>query len=257
MPAIPFIPDIDPFLLPHLAFERLIEKTGIDLMWLKSHGCPCVYGGPIPGSPDPKCVTCRGRGIYWDQPAGPFRGLITYLQRSASPTQPGTGQDTDQGLYNSSTPSLTIPAATSMAWSGLLPTIWQQASQYDMFVEISATTRFNARLIVGSFNAVPYQQNVVIAASGAVTVYDTDTHMVVPVSGYVVSGAVVTLPGTYETGTAYTVDFIASPAYVAFRDAGGSPHTRPFSNTPQPRRFQLQQLDLWTRARFQGDIPTS
>jgi hypothetical protein len=51
------------------------------------------------------------------------------------------------------------------------------------------------------------------------------------------------------------VDFTAAPTYVAYRIAGMPAHVRPFGQQNLPRRFRLQALDLWTRAKFAGDIP--
>lgn len=209
-----------------------------------------------PGSPDNQCQTCHGRGYYWEDPVGPFQGLITYVSRASTQSQPGTETDTDQGLIQNADPSLTIPVTASGAVSGATNAAWAGATLYDVFVEMDATTRFNASLQQGGLMALPYQQNVDVAASGAVTVYDPINHVVDVVSGYTVSGALVFLPSGYAPGTSYTVDFTASPAYVAFRDAGGAPHARPFGQLPEPRRFQLRSLDLWLRARFSNDIPT-
>lgn len=241
----PYLPAASPFIIPNQRFDSIIEAYGERFLWLKSHTCPCVFGGQQPGSPDPRCTTCFGRGVYWDEPVGPFQALFVYVSRFASNTQPGTQTDTKIGTVVNADPSLTIPS-TSPAWSG--------ASIFDVFVEIDATTRYNAILEVGGLTALPYPQNVVVAATGAVTTYDTATSAVVPATGYVVSGSVVTLPTGYAPGTSYTVEFTASPAFAAFKDSGGAPHIRPFSQLPEPRRFQLQSLDVWLRSRFGGDV---
>ncbi len=110
---------------------------------------------------------------------------------------------------------------------------------------------------MGGIQAVPYQQGLSIAASGAVTVFNQTTHRVQVVSGYVVSGAAVTIPSGYAEGTAYDVEFQANPVFVAFRKAGAFPMTRPFGGADAqhlPRRFRVQTLDLFTRARqYPGD----
>jgi hypothetical protein len=77
------------------------------------------------------------------------------------------------------------------------------------------------------------------------------------VTGYAVSGLSVFLPSGYAIDTIYIVEFTAAPAYVAIRHAGGMPHTRPFGQVTEPRRFKIQSLDLWTRARFAGEIPVA
>lgn len=243
----PFLPALDPYVLPPAMFEAMIEKFGIRLLWLKGHLCPCVYGGPTPGTPDFQCITCRGRGYYWDNPIGPFQGLITFIHTSPTPDEPGAIMDTSQGLIVNGEPALTIPH-TSLE-------IWQEAALFDMFVEIDAINRFNADLQVGGINVVPYQQSLSIAPSGAVTIYDTSAHAVVSGVSYTVSGAAVTLDPSYGTGTNFVIEFKAAPAYIAYRVAGAPAHVRPFAQSTQPRRYRLQTLDLFTRARFQGDIP--
>lgn len=246
----PFYPPIDPYRLPNQAFDNLIENTGERFVWMKNHTCPCMYAGEIPGSPDPSCLTCGGRGIYWDQPSDPFHALFIYVSRFSTQSQPGAQIDTDQGLAQNAEPSLTIPQIAGL--------VWQEASIFDIFVEIDASTRFNAQLQVGNNEQVPYQQQLVIAASGAVTIWDPATTVVQTVSGYTVSGASVFLPSGYAVGTNYIVDFIAAPAFVAYRSAGAAPHIRPFGRLPEPRRFQLQLLDYWLRARGgNSDIPVA
>lgn len=246
-PIGPFYPPISPFLLPNQAFDNLITNLGQRFCWLKSHACPCIYGGQTPGAPDPQCRTCHGRGIYWDTPSDPFQALFIYVSRFSTQSQPGAQMDTDQGLNQNSEPSLTIPQVAG--------TVWGEASVFDIFVQIDALTRYNANLTKGGVTVLPYQQELSVAVSGAVTIYDPDTSSVISISGYSVSGAAVELPSEYPVGTAYTVEFIAAPQYVVYRSAGGAPHIRPFGGLPEPRRFQLQQLDLWLRARSQGDIP--
>lgn len=286
---VPFLPDIDPYVLPNDNFDAIINKYGIRLFWLKSHTCPCIYGGPIPGSPDPACLNCQGRGIYWDNPTGPFMGLITWTDFSPRPDESGAKMNTVQGLVQQGQPTLSIPFNSALqAGSPFSPgfsqgfgpltafsnQIWAEASIYDMFVEVDAVTRYNAQLQVGVRTALPYQQNVTVAPSGAVTIYNQQTSTITSVSGYIVSGVSVFLPfvsgspfssgfgpgfgggiSVYPQGTNYVVEFTASPAYVALRPAGAAPHTRPFGQVKLPRRFKIQSLDLWTRARYAGEIP--
>jgi hypothetical protein len=244
---VPYLPAISPWVLPNQPFDAIIAQYGIRLFWLKSHDCPCMYGGDIPGSPQPNCNQCAGRGIYWDEPFGPFQGLITWTDYSPKPDEPGTVVNVEQGLIQQGQPTLTIPFAAGAPWSG--------ASVYDAFVEIDGLTRFNAQLQAGVRQALPYQQNVSVAASGAVTIYDPQTQNIISVSGYTVSGTIVALPASYPQGTNYIVEFMAAPTYVALRPAGSLPHARPFGQVTEPRRFKIQSLDLWTRARFAGEIP--
>lgn len=245
---LPYYLPINPYALPNQAFDSLIHAYGIRVAWMKGHTCPCTYAGPTPGSADPLCQTCHGRGIYWDAPVGPFQALITLMHMSPSPDEPGTIMDQDQGMIQTTEPSLTIPYSENA-------TVWQEASAFDIFVEYDATARYNAQLQVGTNQVVPYQQNMTIPVSGAVTTYNQQTHQSVPVSGYTVSGAAVSLPASYPAGTNFIVEYQAAPAYVAYRSAGTFPHTRPFGQQPEPRRFRLQLLDLWLRAQSNGDIP--
>lgn len=244
---VPYLPPISPYVLPAATFDAIISAYGIRLYWLKSHACPCIYNYDQPGSPDPACQTCQGRGIYWDTPLGPFMGLITWTDFSPRPDEPGAQVNEVRGLVQQGQPTLSIPSAATGVYSG--------AAVYDTFVELDAVTRYDAQLQAGVRTALPYQQNVTVAASGAVSVYDNINKVLVPVSGYTVSGVSVFLPSGYAQGTNYIVEFTASPAYVALRPAGAMPHTRPFGQVNEPRRFKLQALDLWTRARYAGEIP--
>lgn len=242
----PYFPPIDPFVLPADSFNKLLQNYGINLMWRKSHQCPCLYGGPLPGSPDPQCQNCQGRGIYWDAPSSPFMGLLTWRHMSPTPDEWGARLHDEAGLLQHGEPTLTIPFT-----DGASGQIWQQATVYDAFVEVNATARFTADLVVGGVQAVPYQYGLNIPATGAVTFYNTQTHAVSSVAGYVVSGASVTLPSSFPQGTNYSVEFIANPVFVAFRNAGAMPMSRPFGGgvTNLPRRFRVQSLDLWSRER--------
>jgi hypothetical protein len=244
MPAIPYIPDITPLLMPREGFEKLLSKVGVRLVWKKSHGCPCTWGGPLPGSPDPQCQTCHGRGVYFDAGSNPFFGLLTWADRSPTPNEFGNVQDTKFGQLQHGEPTITIPFA-----DGASGQIWQNASVYDAFVEVDAFDRFTADLVVSGVTAVPYQEGLTI---NAVTYYDTTTHQATPVSGYTVSGANVILPNTFPPLTPYIVEFTANPVFVAFRKAGSMPLVRPFGGNGidnLPRRFRVQTLDLWARAR--------
>lgn len=251
MPMLPYMPPISPLIMPQEGFEKLMSHYGIMLTWRKSHSCPCVFGGTLVGSPDPQCVTCQGRGVYWDQPSDPFMGLLTWRHMSPTPDEFGASIHETAGLLQHGEPTLSIPYTADTTG-----TIWTQASLYDAFVEVDAEDRFMATLNVGGIQAVPYQQGLNIPAAGAVTVYDTLSHEVQVVSGYTVSGGAVTLPDSYPTGTAYAVEFTANPVFVALRKAGAMPMARPFGAgvVKLPRRFRIQTLDLWTRARqYPGD----
>lgn len=241
MTDVPFVPGITPWILPKEPFETVINALGVRLLWLQSHTCPCSMGGPTPGTADPACGTCQGLGTFWDEPFGPWNGLITFMHMAPSPDEHGVSANTDWGNIQHGEPTVTIPESAGAPWAS--------ASIYDAFVEMDAITRFSANLVMGGQMAVPYQHGLSIAASGAVLAYDTVNKRATTVTGYTVSGAVVSLPDTFQEGQPYTVEFDANPVYVAYRKAGGLPHTRPFGQVHLPKRFRLQPLDLWTRAR--------
>ena len=257
MPIEPYMPPISPLIMPEEIYDDMMAKYGIRLAWRKSHACPCMFGSRIPGSPDPQCRTCGGRGIYWDPPSDIFFGLLTWRHMSPTPDEFGAQIHENAGQLQHGEPTLTIPYTAGA--SGI---IWQNASVYDAYVEVDATDRFSAQLQVNGIMALPYQNGVTVEASGAVTVYDTVNHVVTPVTGYVVSGASVTLPSGYAPETRYNVEFIANPVYVALRKAGALPMARPFGGAGPPinnlpRRFRIQSLDLWLRARLYPGDPSA
>lgn len=235
----PFLPPFTPYFMPNQGMDQLINATGVQLTWQKSHLCPCTFGSELPGSPDPQCQTCNGHGWYWDAPIGPFTGIITFIHLAPAPDEPGAKMNEDFGTIYRSEPTLTIPFAAS--------NIWAYASLNDVFVEINAIDRFEVELQVGGKQTLPYTQQVTVAPTGAVTTYDTVNKIVNQVVGYTVSGSTVTIPNTYPIGTPYIVEFTAAKAFVAWRTGGALPHDRPFQNVPLPKRYHLQQLDLWLR----------
>jgi hypothetical protein len=263
-PPVPFFPPFAQYVLPRQPFEAMIANSGSRMNWLKSHACPCIMNTVIPGSPDPACNSCQGRGVYWDQPLWPFFGLLTFMHMAPSPDEPGVLVDTDFGQISHGEPTLTVPyevgQAATAAQNNTQHTIWQTMSTDDALVEIDAQERFQTTLVVGQTQVVPYQHSLSIATSGAVTTYDSVNHLSVPVTGYTVSGASVLLPSNFASGTPYTVEFYAAPVWVVFRKAGGLPHVRPFgAPTPvnEPRRFRIQSLDIWLRARASFPNSTS
>lgn len=253
--------------MPEPRLDGLINNYGLRLGWMRNHTCPCTMGAEYPGSPDPGCNTCLGRGIYWEQPVA-FSGLMTYMHTSSAPDEPGFHTDPVVGQVSRAEPTLTIPALPGS-------TIWQNASAFDAYIEYDATARFNTALVVGQNTALPYPFGVEILG---VTAWNpaTKTTYSVPIvdilteggfpllteSGspllreptYLVNGTTVTLPG-FEDGIAYVVEYTAQPVFIAYRSAGGSPHTRPFGlgGTLIPRRFHIQTLDIWFRSRETGD----
>ena len=256
-----FVPQTDPYLLPPGDFEALIGQMGQRAAWMKSHTCPCIFGAasssigrlPTQGTAQASCRRCFGVGTYWDAPSQPFRVSISFMHLSPSPDESGVLMDEKFGPTQTSEPSLTLPyrnpflAQTDPAQ----PTAaWNDASTDDIFVAVDMLSRFTATLFVGGQQTLPYQQNVQIAPTGAVTVWNPATKMVDTVGPYSVSGSTITIDG-YPEGTGYMVEFQAAPLYVAFRRAGGLAHVRPFGGgtVAEPKRFRLQTLDFWTRQR--------
>ena len=255
-------------LLPSAPFEMLIARIGQRVSWMRGHTCPCVFGGaganghlPTPGSAEPGCLQCLGVGTYWDNPSLPFTAFLSYSHMSPTPDEPGVRTDPVYGVFSSSEPSMTLPFVNPLLGLGdpqQPSTAWAEASVNDMFVPVDMLARYTAVLQSGGVTNLPYQQNVQVAASGAVATWNPITKALTPVSGYTVSGATVTLPPGYAAGTNYMVEFQAAPLYVAYRPAGGLPHIRPFGGGTinEPRRFRLQALDFYTRQRaLQPQVP--
>ncbi len=254
-------------LLPPDAFESLIGQTGQRVSWMKGHACPCTFASagpngalPLPGSAVRGCTQCSGVGTYWDAPSLPFRAYISFMHLSTAPDEPGADMDESYGLKMRADPTITIPYTNPYLAPfdpGQPTTAWNQASLMDMFIPVDSLSRFTAVLQNGGVQNLPYQQNLSVAPSGAVNTWNPLTKSIVPVSGYVVSGASVLLPSGYAPGLNYMVEFTAAPLYVAFRHAGGLPHTRQFGGgaVNEPRRYRLQTLDYWTRQK--GIQPTA
>jgi hypothetical protein len=248
----PFLPPLSPYVMPSGPFDALLAQYGVELQWMKGHQCPCVYGNyNAPGSPDPGCTTCGGRGVYWDAPNAPFFGLLTHIGRTNFGPESGSSMDKNEGGIWTSDPVITIPSTESSVWGG--------ASVFDAFIEPQAPQRFNTTLTVGYEQALPYQQALTIAPSGAVRVYDAQSKKVVNDVAYTVSSGMVLLDPSYGEGTAYTVEYEAAPVFVVFRKSGGAPHYRPFGQAGHelPLRLHCQLLDIWTRARRGGPSSTS
>lgn len=247
-PVVPYMPPTFLTLDP-ARFDQLIYTNGVRLWWMKNHNCPCTYGGPTPGSPDPSCETCKGRGVYWDDPVGPIIGLITFIHTSPTPDEPGAIMNEDEGLAMNGEPALTIGYSTA---SG----IWDEAGLFDQFVEYDTTSRMQINLIKGSQETIVYANNLYVPASGAVTLYDAVNKRVITNASYTVSGVQVLLSSGYPDGTPFTVSFYAAPSYVAYRQAGAPAHIRPFgAGLKEPRRYRLQLLDYWLRQRNSTDVP--
>jgi len=285
-----YVPRTDPYLLPASDFNALIGQIGQRISWMRSHSCPCVWapsfmgamqtvnasGQPVfgsggfpvfpsgavapttrlstPGSAQKQCLTCLGVGTYWDLPTVPFQAVMTFRHISPSPDEPGVREDPKFGVDQVSEPSLTIPYVNPFLDLDDVrqPTLpWTYASTNDIFVAVDMLARYTTMLQSGVTENLPFQQNLQIAPVGAVVTWNPDTRMIAPVSGYVVSGATVTLPAGFASGTSYMVEFQAAALFVAFRRAGGLPHDRPFGGgtVNLPKAFRVQALDFWTRQR--------
>lgn len=258
---LPYMPDPQA-LLPAEPFEQLIGNLGQRTSWLRGRTCPCVYGsaGPqsllqTPGSPSKSCQTCFGVGTFWTDPSPIFRALLTYSTLTASQNEPGTQMDETYGLFYRASPNITIPKYNpylSPADPGQPTNVWLNASDRDIFCMVDMTSRYVAVLQNGGQIVLPYQQNLSIAITGAVSIWNPITQTLVSVSGYAVSGASVTLPSGYAPGQNFMVEFTACPLYVVFRSSGGFPRIRPLGggSLAEPKKFQLQTLDWWTRWRI-------
>ena len=204
--------------------------------------------------PIQRACNVSGTGIYWDAPSAPFMVGMSFMHMSPSPDEPGAVQNHDFGPFASQEPSVTVPYADI---NGNPLPAWQSMSVDDMLCAVDHHARFTVGLQVSGITAVPFQNNMVVAPTGAVTIYNPLTFTVSVVSGYTVSGTSVLLPDTYPPGTGYMVEYTASPLYVAFRRAGALPHNRMFGGGIDnlPTRFRLQTLDYWTRQRVGGAVP--
>lgn len=244
----PAIAPVQPYILPSLPFDVTITTLGVRLGWGKAHTCACTYypsTHSVAGSPNAQCTTCSGRGIYWD-PLVPFVGIISYGHRAGVRDEPGMRVTEAAGLVYQAEPTLTIPYSSG--------NVWESCSEYDIIVEVDSQMRFNARLIVGKQQTVPYQHGVAIATSGAVTTWaptgsGSGMGTTIPIGDYSVNGASVILGSEWTAGTPYIVEFNANPTYVCFRIGGGFPHTRNFNRgqTAYPKRFHLTAMELFIR----------
>lgn len=280
-----FVPQTNPYMLPPDDFNAFLSQIGQRVAWMRSHSCPCVWtqSGALngrlstAGSPQKGCRTCLGLGIYWDSPGLPFAAGMSFRHLSPSPDEPGVMTEERLGLAQLSEPALTIPYVNPFLDPGdpRQPTgVWCSGSVNDIFCAVDMLARYNAVLQLGAQENLPLQQNLTVAPSGAVFLWDPASASVYASDDYVVSGATVTLgnqplrdsagnivydsagnpivgSNPFPLGTSYMVEFQASALFVAFRRAGGLPHVRPFGGgqVNLPRAFRVQALDFWTRQR--------
>jgi hypothetical protein len=251
----PWVPDLPTQAMPETVFDTQVQETGIRFGWLKAHSCPCTMaiGGKY-GTPNPACITCHGRGVYWDSPVN-INCLLTFMHTTAAPDEPGAMTSETLGHLLEGQPVITIP----FGFTENEQQAWLYASSFDAFVEYDAVTRYNSVFVVGQQQSLPYQWGAKVLA---VTAYATGTNQIAPVASTnytLVNGAVTLNSSLYPTGTAYTVEYTASPVFVAYRPSGGIPHARPFAQgrTRIPRRFHIMSADAWIRNRFGGESPGS
>lgn len=230
-------------LMPAPLFNAVLRNSGTRMKWMKSHVCPCTMASDSPGSPNPTCNTCHGRGRYWDAPQGPFVLLRTFMHTSEAADEPGATMDPRMGQHLHAEPTITIG-------SDVQP-LWGEVSEFDAFVEVDSLLRFETALVTGDNTVLPYQQNLVIES---VTAYDSINQQVSPLqlNQWVNTAGQISLIG-FPTGTAFTVSYKASPVYVAWRRSGAMAHMRPFGagSDPLPTRVRCQWLDVWLRQRNQ------
>lgn len=241
----PYFPNFGRHLMPADLSNAMLRNNGIRMAWMANHACPCTFSTEIPGSADPACNTCHGRGRYWDAPtdANTFVGGRSFMHTSEAADEPGVTTDPAVGQIMHAEPTITIPSDIHPAWD--------LATEYDAFVEPDSINRFNTVLQVGNSPVLPYQQQFTLLN---VTAYDSANKVIIPLTAdsYAVSGAAVTLIG-FPEGTPYAVEYNASPVWIIWRRSGGMAHNRPFGDgTPLPKRFRGMLLDIWTRARNNG-----
>ena len=247
----PWIPSYEQ-VMPEGIFDKIIAGYGTRLGWMQGHVCACTMASGHRGSAQPQCLTCQGRGVWWTKPWTEFVGMLTYAPSVVNPDEPGVTVDPTLGNFMTAAPVLSIPRNGFMAEA----TVWNQAGQWDAFVEIDGSFRTEAPLVVGEKTFLPYNLGVVVSA---VTTWNPATAEVVQVpttSWTYTTTAGVVLSG-YPLGTGYVATYTAQPVYVAEKAAGGVAHNRPFGLGSQnlPKKFRLQALDVWSRAQQQGDGP--
>lgn len=229
------------FYLDTTRFDSTISSIGVNMLWRKSHICPC---GGTTGSPDPLCQQCGGVGRYWDTPSAEFVASISFMY----PDDPSSRTNFKLGSFVAARPVLTIPQIAGI--------VWDQASVYDLFVLPDMTQRFTVNLtnpVDGNSkaNSLPYNYGVNVPVSGAVFWYDSQTKQISADNNYLVettpSGITYVSLTDQGQGIPFSVEYTANQAYVAY-ERGSMPHIRPeVGGFRMPRRFQIQPLDIWTR----------
>ena len=232
------------------AIDSLINWASIEIMWMKSHSCPCIGNN---GSARADCNVCFGRGFYWDPPSGPYGVLITLITWIGRNVDMGNAMDLDYGTIFQGHPLITIPVNVQPLWS--------QTNTKDVIVEINTVMRFQASLLVGEREILPAwhvidPSTITIAPSGAVVVENPSINQ--PVSGVPytynpTTGVIALLPNAdfpsgWPNGTSYIVEYYSPLSFVIDEPYGGLAHVRPFGQgLKYPRRWKMNLLDVWLR----------
>lgn len=235
------------------SIDSLIKWASINILWMKSHSCPCVGDT---GSARPECNVCFGRGFYWDPASGPYGVLITLITWIGRNVDMGNAMDLDYGTIFQGHPIITIPVD--------IDPLWTQANTKDVIVEVGTTMRFQASLLVNERQILPAWHvidptSITIAPSGAVIVEDPLINQ--PVSGvpynYDSTTGIISLlptakfPNGWPDGTSYIVEYYSPLAFVIDEPFGGLAHVRPFGQgITYPRRWKMSLLDVWLRDRI-------
>lgn len=238
----PYFPDAPSITQPETVFDAQFQNLGLNLGWMRSYRCPCAAGT---GNPDPNCLTCFGRGIYWDSPKK-FLGYYVYMHTGSAPEEPGAAVNSRVGLTMAAEPVLSIPKNGNLAENE----VWTLASLFDAYVELDATTKFSDLLSTSDGRPMTLT-NPVGATILSAARYNTASKTVtsIPLDAVTVSGGVVTVDASMD-GMGLSVDYTALPTHVAYNKTGGVIHNRPFAQGRDglPKRFHIQALDAFLRS---------
>lgn len=238
----PYFPDAPTITQPGTVFNAQFQNLGLNLGWLRSHTCPCSADS---GNPDPNCLSCYGRGVYWDDPKQ-FLGYFVYMHTGSAPQEPGAAVSERTGLTAAAEPILSIPAAGDLAETE----VWTLASLFDAYVELDARTRYSD-LVTTSDGRPMTLTNPVGATILSVRRYDTATKKSVdfPLDEVTLANGIITVDSSLD-GMSFAIEYTALPVYVAYNKVGGVIHNRPFAQGRDslPKRFHLQALDAFLRS---------
>jgi hypothetical protein len=240
-------------LMPESVFDSFISTIGIRMGWLKGSECPCTHSGSTPGAAKPNCLTCLGRGVYWNSAPLQLVCGVTFMHTSSAPDEPGFSIHDKIGPLRHAEPTITLIKNGNFNEN----IVFNEAGPYDAYIQYDGASRLSATLVSGTQEILPYQQGIIVES---VTSYDAINNVVQTVTPnqYTQFAAQVILdPTIFPIGTPYVVQFTALPVWVAYRSAGGEAHNRPFGlgQGGLPKRFRCVSLDGWTRSNFNGESP--